>query len=320
MPDFSAKAGDTAPTWSDTLTYSNGNAANLTGASVQLVVRSWNSPAPLFNSAATIVAPLLGTVSYTPTAANTALPGNYVGSWVVTFPGGVVQTWPTTGYLDIVIEPSASATGIATIVSLEEVKEHLNIPSSDRQHDAKLLGWIYGLIPVVENIVGPVVPQTYNEWRDGGQYDLIPFHHPIVQLLACSIYIGPVEYDMTIVGNPAAGTLYSVMVDPDPPYGRRIVRRGPGGGLIPFPSGLQSVHLIYQAGRATIPENIKLGTKELIKLNYQPSQQGNLRTFGGGGGGGDTAEEITATVPVGFAVPGRVRELLLPDRRYPSIA
>ncbi len=57
MPDFSAKAGDTAPTWSDTLTYSNGNAANLTGASVQLVVRSWNSPAPLFNSAATIVAP-----------------------------------------------------------------------------------------------------------------------------------------------------------------------------------------------------------------------------------------------------------------------
>ena len=135
--------------------------------------------------------------------------------------------------------------------------------------------------------------------------------------MAASFYIGPVEYQAAIVGNPAAGSIYSVMMDPDAPHGRRLVRRGPGGGMIPFPNSLQSVHVIYQAGRSPVPPNVTLAVLETIKLNYQPSQQGNLRTFGGQE---DTDEELEPALPVGFFLPGRAREMLAPSRRHPSIA
>ena len=315
MADFTAKQGDAgALTWNDTLTYSNGTAVNLSGATVTLAVRTFDSATVLFNSAATVVSAPAGTVSYTPTAVNTALPGNYVGSWIVTFGGGIVQTFPTVGYLEIVVEPSVTAPGSQTIVSLEEVKEHLNILPTDRSHDAKILSWIYGMVSAIENYVGPVVPKTYNEWRDGGQYHVIPWHRPITQLLACSFYIGPQEYQCTVVGNPAAGTIYSVMLDPDPPYARRIVRRGPGGGIIPFPSNLSSIHYVYQAGMYAVTDNVKLAMKELVKLHYQPSQQANRRARSAG------SDDFIPSVPVGYLIPGKVRDILAGDRRFPSLA
>ena len=314
MADFSAKAGDTAIVWNDTLTYSDNTPVNLTGATVNLVVRTFDSATPLFNSAASIVTPLAGTVSYSPTAVNTAVAGNYMGNWIVTFSGGAVQTFPTVGYLEIVIEQSLTTIGLQTIVSLEEVKEHLNILPIDRTHDAKILSWIYGMVSAIENYVGPVVPKTYNEWRDGGQYHVIPWHRPITQLLACSFYIGPQEYQCTVVGNPAAGTIYSVMVDPDPPYGERIVRRGPGGGIIPFPSNLSSIHYVYEAGQYAVTDNVKLAMKELVKLHYQPSQQANRRARSAG------SDDFIPSVPVGYLLPGKVKDILAENRRFPSLA
>ena len=106
MPDFVAKQLDAAPTWSDTLSYSNGTNPNLTAASVNFVMRSLTNTAASINAAATIVNTLEGEVSFTPTALQTATAGDFIGSWVVTFSSGVVQTFPTVGYLDIVIEPS----------------------------------------------------------------------------------------------------------------------------------------------------------------------------------------------------------------------
>lgn len=292
---------------------------NLTGATVNFVMRSMDNAVPSINAAATIVNAAAGTVSFTPTALQTAIAGDFIGSWVVTS-GGTAQTFPTVGYLEIVIEPSLTGvTGLPqTIVDLEEVKEHLNIPATDRQHDVKLLRFLYGLVPVIEDITGPVLPKVYNEWYDGGQYHISFRHRPVCQLMAASFYIGPIEYQAAIVGNPAAGSIYSVMMDPDASVGgRRLVRRGPGGGMIPFPNSLQSVHVIYQAGRSPVPYNITLAALELIKLNYQPSQQGNLREFGGGM---DTDDEMTPAIPMGFFVPGRVREMLSGSRRHPSIA
>ena len=315
MADFTAKQLDSALVWNDTLTYSNNTPVNLTGATVNLVVRTFDSPAPLFNSAATVVTPAAGTVSYSPTAANTAIAGNYMGNWIVTFSGGSVETFPTVGYLEIVIEQNLTTLGLQTIVSLEEVKEHLNILPTDRTHDAKILSWIYGMVSAIENYVGPVIPKTYNEWRDGnGQFEIVPWHRPITQLLACSFYIGPQEYQATIVGNPAAGTIYSVMLDPDPPFARRITRRGPGGGLIPFPAGIDAVHIVYEAGQYAVTANVKLAIKELLKLHYQPSQQANRRARGA------NSDEFLPSVPVGYLLPGKVKDILAADRRFPSLA
>ena len=114
-----------------------------------------------------------------------------------------------------------------------------------------------------------------------------------------------------VVGLAVSWTIYSVMLEPD---GRRVVRRGPGGGVIPFPNMLQSIHCIYTAGRTNTEWSIRHGVLELIRLNYEMSQQM------GGLAAAMTDEEAPAGPKVGFYVPGRVRELFGPRKRFPRIA
>jgi len=292
------------------LTYSDGTSPNLAGGSVNLVVRSLSSATPIINAAAVITnATSPATVSYTPTTTDTATAGSYVGEWQVTFSDGSTENFPTQGYLDIVIEENlALATLPSTIVSLAEVKDYLTIPATDRQHDAKLVRFINATVPVIENIVGACVPAVYDEWHDGGMEAIIPRHRPVMNLDAVSFYIGPVEYVALQVATPQQGQIWSCMLD----SASRIVRRGPGGSVIAFPGGKDSIHVVYTAGRSTVPENIKLGNLELIRVNYQMTQQS--------GGRPDPDEDILDRVAMGFMVPGRVREILAPHRRAPAVA
>ena len=111
MPDFSIKQGDVLPVLSDTLTYSNGTAVNLTGSTVNFVMRSITAPLPSVNAAATIVTPASGTVSYTFTTTDTAVAGRYQATWIVASPGYQVQQFPTDGYLDIAVQENITSAG-----------------------------------------------------------------------------------------------------------------------------------------------------------------------------------------------------------------
>ena len=312
--DFSIKQSETLPYLNDSLTYSDGSVVNLTGATVKFIMRSLTATLPTVNAACTVVSAIGGTVRYAFSATDTATTGRFQGIWQVTFSGGQVMSWPTVGSLDISVEENITTPGGQQLASLGEVKDYLNIPASDRSWDAKLLRFLEQLTPVIEHIVGDVVQKIYtNEMHDGGSSRISLLHHPVVDIVTVTEYLGPVEYHLNQIptGRPDLGTMYSYMFEPD----RDIVRRGPGGSVMPFFGGTDSVSITYTAGLTQVPPNIVQGVCELARVHFQLTQQGRPRP-----GGSQVDDDEPGRQIMGFFVPNRVRELLAPNRRHPSVA
>lgn len=317
--DITWKQGDTRPLFTYPLTNADGTAVNLTGATVKLVMRDHQQDDPIkLTGVVTVTGAATGGVQYAPTAADTATPGLYMGNWVVTFADGSTQTFPTSGYLWVEIEQNLTQAGGATLVSLPDLKEYLNIDHSDRSRDSKLLRYVEAVTPVIESMAGPIVPRVYEEWHDGGQYFVRVRRRPstaygtspILDLVACSEFRGPIEFALKVVADPGHGDTYSCMLDART---GEVTRRTAGGGVIAFPPMAKSVHVVYRAGQAKVPANVNEATLELIRVNYQTTQQVGRGRF-------TVADEQDTGPALGFFVPRRVRELLQPNRRHPSLA
>ena len=313
MADYTLKRYDTGPAITATLLDVNGSVINLTGASVNFVMRPMTALAPTTNLAATIVSPSAGTVSYTPTSTDTGIAGIYQAEFHITTSGGQKLTYPTDGYLEVSVEEDLVTPGGSRIVGLGEVKDYLNIQNSDKTRDAKLVRFIDAMTPVVEGITGPIVQRTIqNELHDGGGRTFLSTRYrPVIAVSSVTEYRGPIAYPLTQIPTPDLGTIYSYMWEPN----GRITRRTVGGGMTPFPPGIDSVYVTYSTGYITPPANVVEGTLELIRINFQETQQGRPRVGQGGGGDGDMAREPF----LGFFVPGRVKELLAPNKRHPRI-
>ena len=314
VADLIIRQNDSTPVLPATIVDQNGAVVNLTGASVQFIMRSATAAKPQVNATATILSPSAGTVQYSWIAADTAIAGLYQAVFRVTLSGGGTFTYPNDGFLDIWIEPDLTSDLNQYLVSLPDIKDHLHIPATDRTHDQMLVRWVQAVRPVIENITGPIIPTAYDEWYDlsGCTYTVSLRHRPLITLTAVGMYLGPVEYAMSQVTQPQAGSIFSIMAD----GGRRLVRRGPGGSMIPFPAGYQSVHVLYTAGFNVVPENVRQATLELIRDNWVPTQQPGPRT---GPGFQSVDDEIATHMPTSFTVSERVREWLSPNRRHPSI-
>src|SRR4249919_3452502 len=102
--------GDTASALTATLRDANGVAVNITGASVHIDVVPIHGGAKTVDAAATIVDAPTGQVSYTFTAPQTATPGDYLATFVVTFGGGAIESFPNAGYYLVTINPDAPTT------------------------------------------------------------------------------------------------------------------------------------------------------------------------------------------------------------------
>ena len=314
---FTIKQGDIGPVLQDTLTLEDGTPINLTGATVQLAVRTLSAPAELtLSGAASVVNPTGGVVQYQWGAGDTATPGMFMGTWIVTFTQGPM-TFPTAGYLSIHIEESLAGP-VTQLVSLTEAKDYLNVQDSDRRHDEKLIRFIHAVRPIIEDLAGPIIPTVFEEWHDGGQAFIRVRRRPsttfgttpILDLIGISEFRGPTEFPLALVESPSRGSMYSAMLDSRTGM---VVRRTSGGGSIAFPSGQQTVHVVYRAGQKTVPANVAEATLELLRVNYQTTQQvgrGRLTV---------SDEEDRQQPHMGFFIPGRVRELLGANRRAPSV-
>ena len=312
--DFVIKKGDTRPLLTATLTYSDGTTVNLTGATVRFVMRAQTAANPSTNAVATVTnvtAP--ATVSYAFTTTDTATAGRYMGEWHVTFSDASTLTFPTDGYLEITVEEDLVTAGGARIVGLGEVKDHLRIPNTDRSRDARLVEMIDASAPIIENLVGPVLQRQIVETYDGGMWFITLRSRPVLEVQSVIEYRGPIAYDLTQVANPALGTIYSYAFQPP----GRIVRRTVGGGQAPFPTGADTVAVTYTAGYLRTPAWIREGTLELIRENFQQTEQRGQRS---NALSVDDQTPSIATPLTGFYVSNRVREILSPGRRHPSVA
>jgi hypothetical protein len=114
MESMTFKTGDRPPVYA-TLT-DDGLPLNLTGATVEFLMRDFGGGAADVMGAASIEGPPQdGNVRYDWAAGQTDTPGEYEASFRVTFAGGVEQTFPNDDFIAIIIEASIDS-GIEPIV------------------------------------------------------------------------------------------------------------------------------------------------------------------------------------------------------------
>lgn len=120
MPDKYMKVGDTLPELTATLevTADDGttSAANIYGASVELILRPVRSTEPTLHVWADnldndVGGTNRGMVRYSWQPGDTDLPGGYFGEWRVTYAAGDVETFPDTGYFTLAILDNLPAVG-----------------------------------------------------------------------------------------------------------------------------------------------------------------------------------------------------------------
>lgn len=315
--DLIIRQGDTTPALTTVVTDQNGMNLDLTGATCTLVMRELYSSAPVVNAEMTIAGPTYGGVSYNWSSTDTATAGRYMAEIHVLLPGGGTYTYPSDGYLAVEVEENL-LTPNRTLVSLGDAKDTLLLPASDHSNDTKILRLIRAIQVIVESRIGAVVPRVFDEWYPGGSVAIRLRYRPttalgsspLLNLIACSEYIGPIEWPLAIISSPDQGQMYSCMLDVAT---GSVVRRTAGGAVQPFAGGPQGVHMVYEAGQSQMPANVYEGTLECLREYFQQTQQVGVP----GPGGYQVPDEHLA---LGELVSAKVQQWISPMRRHPSVA
>ncbi|WP_353809154.1 hypothetical protein [Agromyces sp. SYSU T00194] len=177
------------------------------------------------------------------------------------------------------------------LITLADAKKSIynGYAGSSTADDTDIQEYIDAATPVIEDIVGPLEADTIVYERDGGKTG--------IQLPTAIASVDEVlEDDVEIAdyfASKSAGIIYA---------GTRTNRRQ-------FSPGTRNIQATVTVGR-TVPPNVKLATRELVRFWWQQGRQGNNRPSLGV----ESPGEPMVNTPSGFAVPRRVWELCRPDR------
>lgn len=106
---FYIKQNDSSPSLRVSIKDGDGDAINLTGASVRFHLVAVGETTPVIDAPANIVVPeIAGIVQYDWESSQTSVVGSYKGEFEVTFPGGSVETFPNSGYISVVVTKELS--------------------------------------------------------------------------------------------------------------------------------------------------------------------------------------------------------------------
>ena len=172
-----------------------------------------------------------------------------------------------------------------SVLSLPEAKTHLNITGS--QDDAELAQTIDEAQAAIEGRIGPLesVTKTYRVYTHGESSIALP-SAPVVSVTSITP-IGGTPLSLTdVYVNTVAGTItYG--------FGMRFWSWG--------------YDIVYQAGRATVPDDLLRAVKEMTKHLWETQRGGTVRPTRGGG------ESSSNTLPgAAYAFPYRVEQLIQP--------
>ena len=272
------------------------------------------------------------TASYTITAAN--LIGSVV-ALTVTAPDGTTATptvtqaspsvsvipaaqvgvyllgWSVSGTLtDVLPDQFTVVAPSLGLVSFSELKDQLNISTTDASGDAKLRRFIQSASDVVQNITGPVLPLAVTHTVQGGSSYVILPHRWVKSITTVQeFWGGTVIYTLTNqqpgTGTTGFGYTWDAAIS-------KIVRTS-GGFEANFKAGQNAVIVTYIAGMQTIPQDISDATGELIRHWWANGQQPWRSAFSPSG------DDAGSQPIMGYAIPNRVIEMLTPYRKKPGI-
>lgn len=246
----------------------------------------------------------------TPAVTNPTL-GTYVAAYATTQSGLHRVSWVATGAnarsTSDVFQVAATDPGF--ILSLAQARSALGIAATVTAKDEDLRTFLAGITPIIEDIVGPVVARTRDEWHDGGAATIKTLFSPLISVTAVTESYGPVT--RTLTAQPLNGgpfDSYGFTVDLE----TGLLTRRIAGRAGTFRAGRQNVRVQYVAGRSVIPQNIVLAARRLVRHLWQSEQQGLRPDMG--------SPEAMAVTPSGYAVPRAVIELCAGEARIPGIA
>jgi len=144
-----------------------------------------------------------------------------------------------------------------SVLTLAEVKTHLNITVAT--YDAELQTFIDACESLVADKTGPLTSVATTERVSGGGTGLVLRATPVVSLTSVT---------------PVNGSAYSLtLLDVDK-----------SAGVIEWLSGARfqtgKYDVVFQSGRATMPDGLRLAIKDLIRDNWVHSQRGPRRPGG----------------------------------------
>lgn len=199
-------------------------------------------------------------------------------------------TGPATGYVDVFYlrsgEPSA-------LVSLADVKNHLNIKAENTDNDGELQDAIDTASDVVESIVGSLARRTVTETYSGnGTPGLALRRPPVISVTSVTVegaVLDPSGYSLS-----DAGVLYRVSGYTD----------------LLWPRGRNNIAVAYVVGAPgqVIRPAVLDSVKELVRINFRPQLGGNYSPFDQGATS-DSGSRPGQT-RLGFFVPDRIEQLL----------
>lgn len=173
------------------------------------------------------------------------------------------------------------------LITLEYAAEGLNFQNvgspSSATRDADLTAYIQAATPIIENIVGPVLPATKTINFDGGNTAIVlpDMATGVTQVVEAGNTLPAGQWMFDPVGSIVYG-------------GNQIYPRA-------FYPGRQSIQITYTVGNATVPANIQLAARELVRFWWQQGKAAERPAY---------SDAVESVAPQGFAVPKRVMELL----------
>lgn len=200
------------------------------------------------------------------------------------------------------------------VVTLDEVRAHLNYDAGDTDDDAELQRFAVAATEVAEEIGGLVRQQSgLVEQHDGGSATIVLLE-PVVTVQSIVEYLAQVAYPLVQEPLGGATSFYGYTID-----GAAVTRRS-FGLPVPFMPGRRNVIVTYTAGTAFLSEKVRLGVLELIRHWWQQGQQQSGGNTLRGAAYGYSDDAVQSAAKMGYAIPNRVVQLLSPDRRTPGIA
>ena len=210
---------------------------------------------------------------------------------------------------------------MADVVTLDQVRSQLRFSETYTDDDAMLQD-VY--IPAADEVIrrecGDIIPKTYDEYYDGGDYSIWLRHAPILSVQLVEEGWGFTNYSLTEiqVNSASMPTMFAFSIDN--PGQAEISRRSGGNVNIPFIRGNGNIHVIYDSGRQAIPGNIALAALQIIAFWYRGflQQQSGADTYSSVDDDFPHSGNDIYT-PQNLGVPMWLLELLKPQRRSPII-
>lgn len=286
-----------------TLTNAAGNPVNAVSTQPVVTIKLPDS------TTATPAVTSAGTGVYTATY-DTTKPGHHTVAWVcadATNPGGysdAFDVWPL---------------GSTNVLEFADAKKTLSLSAAVTTYDQQVQEYSAAITDWLEWYCGPIVQQTVVEQLRVGGLTVQLSKPPVLSLTAWTTIPAPLAGASGFsVASANSGPMFPAMVyGVTYPLNQLVVDQT--RGIVRHTSGLPFYYgpffWQYQAGFTVIPYTITYAARVLLRHLW-----GLERGGAGGAGGLGAADEESTPGPMGFMVPNRLIEALVPYEIPAAIA